>query len=144
MVEYSGKYYCRLLTPTGIVFEDRVGSVILPCHDGMAGILRNHCPMLCKLGEGILYIQQIDSRDNFACIIEGGFARISENNLTILAYDVVNFEQMDPSQRDELVMQARQQLTASEYISRQRQLLFSNTKARLIVKLAKLHGLVPA
>ena len=55
----SGVFRCVLMTPEGKVFDCRPGQIILPAHDGLIGILRNHAPMLCELGSGILEVRDI-------------------------------------------------------------------------------------
>ena len=143
MVGFSfGKFRIVLLTPKSKLLDARVGSVIVPAHDGQMGILRNHCPTLAKLGFGILQVHEIADRPDAYFIVEGGFVRISENHVTVLAYDVTTFEGKSPKQVDEMVSHARSVTAGQEYIRSQQEAI-DLRKAKFIVQMAELTETVP-
>ena len=137
----KGTFRCVLLTPSARLLDCRAGSVILPGHDGLVGILRNHAPMLCKLGTGIMEVRNIADRADAYFLIEGGFFRVSENFLTILAYEVTTFEGMDPAEAESIVAKARETVVGGAYISRQLGQV-DIEKARLITKLGRLAQII--
>lgn len=70
---------------------------MIPTHDGQMGVLRNHMPMLGKLGLGIMQVCDIVYErgrpgDDEFFLINGGFFRVGENNMTVLAYDIDTFK----------------------------------------------------
>ena len=111
-----GTFRFVLQTPTAKLLNCRVGSLILPSSDGQMGVLRNHIPMLGELGLGVMQVKDIIYEkgrpgDDKLFIIDGGFFRISENNVTVLAYDVETFEGMEMDQIKEMVAKAKELIT---------------------------------
>ncbi|MEN6307744.1 MAG: ATP synthase F1 subunit epsilon [Anaerohalosphaeraceae bacterium] len=128
-----------LLTPRAKLQDCRAGSVIIPCSDGERGILRNHCPLLTGLNLGIMQVQGIPDRDSAYYVIEGGFARFSENHLTVLAYDAVTFENLDADKIKQVISQAQGVVAGQEYIKTQLQKV-NMARSRLILRMAELAG----
>jgi len=135
-----GAFKVTLLTPESKLLECRARSVIMPSHDGSIGIQRNHCPMLCELGTGIVEVKNIHDRDNAYFLIDSGFARISLNNLTILAYDVTTFDGMEIERAQDIVAQARETVETKGFFVSIKDERIDQEKARMIVKLASLSG----
>ena len=132
-----GKFRIVLLTPKAKLLECRCGSVVLPAHDGQLGILRNHCPMLAELGFGIMQVREIVDRPDAFYILNGGFVRVSENHVTVLAYDVTTFEGMPPEAVEHLVAEARTALAGQDYIRTQQEVLDHKTAA-FVVQMAEM------
>ena len=132
-----GKFRVVLLTPKAKLLEERVGSLVLPVHDGQMGILRNHCPMLAELGFGIMQIREIANRPDAFYIIEGGFVRVSENHVTVLAYDVTTFEGKDTKTVESMVSHAQSVVTGQAYIRTQQDSI-NQTLAKYIVQMAQM------
>jgi F-type H+-transporting ATPase subunit epsilon len=132
-----GKFRIVLLTPKAKLLDCRCGSVVLPAHDGQLGILRNHCPLLSKLGFGVMQVHEIPDRLDAFFIIDGGFVRISENHVTVLAYDVTTFEGQDPKAVETMISHARSVVAGQEYIRTQHEAI-DLKKAKFIVHMAEL------
>jgi F0F1-type ATP synthase epsilon subunit len=71
--------------------------VVFPAHDGKVGILSGHIPMLCKLDGGVMKIAgvppDVDTPPQVTSVlIEGGFALLAANVLTIMAFDAVSLD----------------------------------------------------
>ena len=139
----AGKFRCIIQTPTGSLLDCRCGLVVLPAHDGMRGILRNHAPMLLSLSMGIVEVKDVAGRQNAFFLVNGGFARISENNLAILTDDVTTFEGMDEKQIEDTVAKAKSLVVAGAYITTQTGEEANIERARLIAKMARLASLDP-
>lgn len=132
-----GKFRVVLLTPRAKLLDVRAGSVIVPAHDGQMGILRNHCPTLSELGLGIMQVHEIVDHPDAYYGIDGGFVRVSENHVTVLAYDVVTFEGKDPKTVESMVSHAQSVVAGQEYIRTQQEAI-DLKKAKLIVRMAEL------
>ncbi|MHC5082394.1 MAG: ATP synthase F1 subunit epsilon [Planctomycetota bacterium] len=130
-----GKFKVVLMTPKAKLLDHRVGSLVLPVHDGQLGILRNHCPMLSELGFGILQVREMVDRPDAFYVIDGGFVRASENHVTVLAYDVTTFEGLDKKETEEMVSHAHSVVAGQEYI-RSQQDAMDLKKAKFIVQMA--------
>ena len=139
MVGFShGKFRVVLLTPKAKLLDARVGSLVLPAHDGQMGVLRNHCPILSELGFGIMQVREIADRPKDAFyIIEGGFVRASENHVTVLAYDVTTFEGKDPEQVESMVSHAQSVVAGQDYIRTQQEAI-DQKMAKYIVRMAEM------
>ena len=77
-----GTFQCYVVTPERAVLECDAKSVVLPAWDGEVGILRNRAPLVCRLGIGELRVETPSERHTL--FLDGGFAEMSENRLTIL------------------------------------------------------------
>ena len=142
MVELShGTFRIILQTPQGTSLDCRASGLVLPTHDGSWGIMRNHCPLLCKLGMGIMKITGIQSEPDAYFFLNGGFARVGENNISVLSEEVISFQQMQADEANELHRRARALVAGSEYIRTQTQEQMSPKKAQILVKLAEMSGL---
>ncbi|MCK5001000.1 MAG: ATP synthase F1 subunit epsilon [Anaerohalosphaera sp.] len=141
MVSLSvGTFKCVLMTPEGTLLDCKASAVTLPGHDGSLGILRNHAPMLCKLGLGIMVVRGVvDSNDSYY-LLEGGFARVSQNSLTVLAYDAISLQGMAEDKARDTLARANEIVVGNAYIRRQKGQEFSSEKARLLVKMAEMSG----
>ncbi|MCI0498249.1 MAG: ATP synthase F1 subunit epsilon [Planctomycetales bacterium] len=138
MVGFShGKFRVMLLTPKAKLLDVRAGSVVVPAHDGQMGILRNHSPLLAKLGFGIMQVHEIVERPDAWYIIEGGFVRVSENHVTVLAYDVTTFEGKNEKEVERMISHAQSVVAGQEYIRSQQQAI-DQRKARFIVQMAQM------
>ena len=134
-----GVFRCVLLTPVGKMLDCRAGSVVMPGYDGHIGILRNHAPMLCRLSRGILQVKEIAGRKNAFFLIEGGFARVSENNVTILTDEVTTFEGLQRSEAEHILSKAKAVVVGGAYIQQQIGEV-DVEKARLVVRMSQLSG----
>lgn len=85
----KGSFRCRLVTPTGSLVDDQVSYASIPAWDGLMGVLPGRAPMLGRLGTGELRLDFPDGSKGaggarvFA--VDGGFVRMEQNQLTILA-----------------------------------------------------------
>ncbi len=136
-----GVFRCVLLTPGAKLLDCKAGALVLPAHDGQIGILRNHAPMLCKLGVGIMQVRNIAGREDAFFLIDGGFARVSENFVTVLADEVTTFEGAEREEAEAVAAKARQIVVGGAYIRRQMGEV-DVEKARLVVKLARLASFI--
>lgn len=115
----SGTFQCSVVTPERAVLECEAKFVTLPAWDGEIGILRNRAPLVCRLGIGELRVETPSEKHSL--FLDGGFAEMSDNRLTILTSaaklpDELTQAEIDASLeaardievRDELSYKARQ------------------------------------
>jgi F0F1-type ATP synthase epsilon subunit len=91
-------FRCRLITPEAQVLDEPAVSAVIPCWDGMLGVLPHRAAMVSELGTGELRIDFADrgsarggSRSFF---ISDGFVQMLNNSLTILAANAVGAEHL--------------------------------------------------
>ncbi len=138
-----GTFHITLLTPRAKLLDCKAGSVVLPFEDGQWGIMRNHCPVLAKLGQGVMQVREIPDRGDAFYIVEGGFVRVSENHATVLAYDVLTFEDMPKDRVQEIISKAKGVMVGKDYISTQLQQV-DYRRSQLIVRMAELAEILKA
>ncbi len=89
-------FRCTVITPERQVLDTEATFLAFPAHDGEIGILRDRAPLLCKLGAGVLRIEAAPR--NLRVFIDGGFAQVLENQVTILAEQAVPTDEIDVEQ----------------------------------------------
>lgn len=105
MTQYAKPFDCEVITPDGHVFSGQAVSVTLPAADGALGVLAERRAMAVKLGAGILLIQQSGGEEEF--FLAGGFARMRDNILTILAEQCIEQEKLNAEQAWEEIQRAK-------------------------------------
>jgi len=90
-------FQCVVVSPLGKLLDCMATSVVFPAHDGKVGILYGHIPMFCKLDGGVMKItgvpQDVDTLPQIISLsIQGGFALLAANVLTIMAFDAASLE----------------------------------------------------
>ncbi len=98
----DGPIECSVITPEEKVLEARVSSVVIPAHDGQIGVLKNRAPLLCELGIGVL---RVDSERYY---VDGGFAQVLDNRVTILTERAAAAGQIDRAEAAKALSQAEQ------------------------------------
>jgi len=78
----SDLFHCSVITPERSVLDCEARFVSFPAHDGEVGILKNRAPLVCKLGIGTLRVEAAEGTQ--LLFMDGGFAQMLENRLTIL------------------------------------------------------------
>jgi len=77
-------FHCSLVTPEESVLEVDVTYADVPVHDGQMGFMANHAPLLAEIGRGTLTLTLADHTKR-AFRLEGGFAQMNANRLTLLS-----------------------------------------------------------
>ena len=84
----------RIVTPTRLLFDERVREITAPGTLGEFGVLPNHIAFLTSLEIGTLRYRAEDEPQRIA--IRGGFAEVADNVMTVLAEDAAFPEDVDP------------------------------------------------
>ena len=81
-----------VITPEQQVLEEIADEVVIPVHDGELGVLNLRAPLMCELGIGQLrYTRGAEPRRVF---IDGGFAQVLNNRVTVLTSRALPAEQI--------------------------------------------------
>lgn len=137
----SEKFQCVVIAPRGRLLDCETASVVFPAHDGQVGIWRNHMPMLCKLGLGIMTVESVpfDSQllpEHIFLLIDGGFAQVNNNLLTIIAQDAISLHGLEPEKFEKILEKARNKLAHSAYTLHQQN--HEKRKISFLTKLAEI------
>nr|YP_009334667.1 ATP synthase CF1 epsilon subunit [Camassia scilloides]YP_009334750.1 ATP synthase CF1 epsilon subunit [Chlorogalum pomeridianum]AEX93607.1 ATP synthase CF1 epsilon chain [Camassia scilloides]APO11560.1 ATP synthase CF1 epsilon subunit [Camassia scilloides]APO11643.1 ATP synthase CF1 epsilon subunit [Chlorogalum pomeridianum] len=85
-----------VLTPNRIIWDSEVKEIILSTNSGQIGVLPNHAPIATAVDIGLLRIRLNDQW--LTVVLMGGFARISNNEITILGNDAEMSTDIDPQE----------------------------------------------
>lgn len=88
-----------------------------------------------------MQVRGIHDRPDVFYVLEGGFARFSENNLTVLAYDAITFDGLASDKVQEMISRAKSAVLSQELIKSQAQRV-DMARNRLIVRMAEIASLV--
>lgn len=81
-----------VVTPEKKVAEALAEAIVIPMHDGELGILPDRAALMCELGVGQMrYTQAGRTRRLY---IDGGFAQVHENTVTVLTSHAVPAEEI--------------------------------------------------
>ena len=85
-----------LVSPERLLFSGQVEHVVAPGTEGEFGVLADHAPFVAMLKPGILSI--LGSGEPQRIVIDGGFAEVGGNTLTVLTNFAAPVDQFDTAQ----------------------------------------------
>nr|YP_010268887.1 ATP synthase CF1 epsilon subunit [Alocasia cucullata]YP_010573945.1 CF1 subunit epsilon [Caladium praetermissum]QVV96603.1 ATP synthase CF1 epsilon subunit [Xanthosoma sagittifolium]UIG88379.1 ATP synthase CF1 epsilon subunit [Alocasia cucullata]UZH93703.1 CF1 subunit epsilon [Caladium praetermissum] len=101
-----------VLTPNRIIWDSEVKEIILSTNSGQIGVLPNHAPIATAVDIGLLRIRLNDQWITVALM--GGFARIGNNEITILGNDAEISTDIDPQEAQQALEKAEANLSKAE------------------------------
>ena len=101
-----------VLTPKRIIWDCEVKEIILSTNSGQIGVLPNHAPIATAVDIGILRIRLNDQWLTMALM--GGFARIGNNEITVLVNDAEKSGDIDPEEAQQTLEIAEAALRKAE------------------------------
>nr|QBC71826.1 ATP synthase CF1 epsilon subunit [Drosera indica] len=101
-----------VLTPNRIVLKSEVEEIILSTNSGQIGVLDNHIPLATAVDIGILKIRLNNQWLTMALM--DGFARIGNNEITILVTEAERGSDIDPQEAQEMLEIAEANLKKAE------------------------------
>lgn len=101
-----------VLTPNRIVYNSEVKEIILPTNSGQIGVLPNHAPIATAVDIGILRIRLNDQW--LTMVLMGGFARIGNNEITVLVNEAESGSDIDPQEAQQTLEKAEAILRKAE------------------------------
>jgi F-type H+-transporting ATPase subunit epsilon len=96
---------CVVVTPERAVLDEPADFVALPMYDGELGVLPGRAPLIGRLGLGELRLRQGSAVRRF--FIEGGFAQVRDNVVTVLTQRAQRAEDINPSAAAQALTQAQ-------------------------------------
>ncbi|MCB1164423.1 MAG: F0F1 ATP synthase subunit epsilon [Candidatus Latescibacteria bacterium] len=84
--------HCKIVAPTGVVFEGEAASLKGPGWEGRFGILPRHAPYLVRLLEGPLLLANESKQPLYSADITGGFLLVARNQCTVLVEGIASGE----------------------------------------------------
>ena len=90
----NNKINFDFVSPEASIVSSEVEMVLIPGIDGDAGILPNHSPFMTTLRQGIVEVT-FEEGNVKRYLVEGGFADITQDKMTILAENSLNLSDSD-------------------------------------------------
>nr|YP_009048581.1 ATP synthase CF1 epsilon chain [Paris verticillata]YP_009142579.1 ATP synthase CF1 epsilon chain [Trillium cuneatum]YP_009163203.1 ATP synthase CF1 epsilon subunit [Trillium maculatum]YP_009163285.1 ATP synthase CF1 epsilon subunit [Trillium tschonoskii]YP_009343870.1 ATP synthase CF1 epsilon chain [Paris quadrifolia]YP_009736628.1 ATP synthase CF1 epsilon subunit [Trillium camschatcense]YP_009736714.1 ATP synthase CF1 epsilon subunit [Paris incompleta]YP_009737484.1 ATP synthase CF1 epsi len=101
-----------VLTPNRIIWDSEVKEIILSTNSGQIGVLPNHAPIATAVDIGLLRIRL--NNQWLTVALMGGFARIGNNEITILGNDAEMSTDIDPQEAQKTLEIAEANLSRAE------------------------------
>lgn len=73
----------EIITPEQIYFSGDVTSVTLPGTSGLFTVWENHAPLISSLAKGKISFVDVKDKQETVLTVDGGFAEISNNVVTV-------------------------------------------------------------
>ena len=118
----SSKLNFDFVSPMSSIFSGEVDSILIPAKEGDAEILPQHAPFMTALRVGVVEIKLTDS-ENLKFLIDGGFADIALDQVTLLAersFDLVKSSKKD---FDKIINDVAKDIEKSEDVREKEDLL---------------------
>jgi F-type H+-transporting ATPase subunit epsilon len=106
----ANTFRCTIVTPTESVLDDEVTYATIPAWDGQQGVMTHQSPMLTKLGIGPLRLDFPEGGSRWF-LIEGGFAQVQNDVLTLLAEKVTSAEKLSMQEAEAELAEANARVT---------------------------------
>ncbi|MGB0716320.1 MAG: ATP synthase F1 subunit epsilon [Phycisphaerae bacterium] len=101
----SKTFHCTVITPEQAALECEAESVVFPAHDGELGVMINRAPLICRMGIGVLRVNSPDGDKKL--FIDGGFAQIVGNKLTLLTEQAMTADDLSAEKVEQTLVEAR-------------------------------------
>jgi F-type H+-transporting ATPase subunit epsilon len=104
--------HCVVVTPERALLDEQADFIALPLYDGELGVLPGRAPLIGRLGFGELRISRGTVTQRF--FIDGGFARVRDNVVTVLTSRAMKAEDIDPAAVERSLEETRTQAVPPE------------------------------
>lgn len=98
----------ELVSPERVVLSIDADEVILPGSEGQMGVLAGHAPVVSTLNPGVITV--VIGNNRRRVLVNGGFAEVRPDQVTVLAEQAQDVDQMSPSAIAAELERARQAL----------------------------------
>ena len=86
-----------LVSPEQLVFNNKVGMIIIPGKEGDIGVLPGHSKLLSSLRSGRVMVYGEDKQLLQSFFVSGGFVEINPEKCIVLADEVFEMSKLDKS-----------------------------------------------
>ena len=117
-----------LVSPENLIFNDDVGTIIVPGKDGDLGVLPGHSQVMSSLRPGRVMVYSEDKNLVKSFFVSGGFAEINPEKCIVLAESVVELNSLDKSSIEKQI----QELGIKESKESEEQLSIAKAKLEAI------------
>jgi F-type H+-transporting ATPase subunit epsilon len=102
------KLHFALVSPERELFNGAVDHVVVPGSEGEFGVSPNHAPVMSVIKPGALKV--FDEGSERRIFVNGGFADVTPEGLTVLAEEAVDLSTVDAAQLEQQLKNAQDDL----------------------------------
>ena len=124
-----------LVTQVKKILEQEAGYLRLRTSEGDIGILPNHAPFVAELSMGKMEIESPNKDRRNIYFLSGGFLEISNNQVTIIADEILPIEEIDIENEQTQVEELKKELEKLEIDEEKKKL-----QKKLKISLAKIEA----
>lgn len=100
----------RLVSLSGLKFDDEAYEILLPTLEGQIGVLGRHMPLVSVVSTGVISVRRKsndpdDFMERFA--VSGGVIEVSNNVLTVLVDDADHAEEINEAEAQKAIERAQ-------------------------------------
>jgi len=118
-----------VVTPEKTAIDEQADSVILPLFDGSYGILKNHAPMIGRLGFGELKFSVGGRQENY--YVDGGFVQVADNVVSVLTGRALPVKDIDVKAAESALAEAEKMKAGTAELAEIRQRSIAQAKAQI-------------
>lgn len=104
----ADKLNFALVSPERELFHGEVDQVVVPGVEGEFGVLPDHAPVMSVIKPGALRI--FNDGDERRVFVNGGFADVTPEGLTVLAEEAVDLADIEPAKLEQDMKNAQEDL----------------------------------
>jgi F-type H+-transporting ATPase subunit epsilon len=104
----ADKLHFALVSPEREMFNGEVDHVVVPGSEGEFGVMPNHAPVMSVIKPGALRV--IDGGVERRIFVNGGFADVTPEGLTVLAEEAIDVADIDAAELDQQLKNAQEDL----------------------------------
>ena len=108
----SEKFNLEIISPDQISFNSEVEEVVIPAHEGIMTILKNHISLITFLRPG--FIEIVTDNKNKKFYVEDGTVEFFNNRLLILSSFSIQIEQLSKETAEKMIESSKVLLQNSE------------------------------
>lgn len=102
----ADKFHFALVSPEREVFHGEVEHVVVPGAEGEFGVSPNHAPAMSVIKPGALRV--FNEGQERRIFVNGGFADVTPEGLTVLAEEAVDLAEIDPAALEQAIRNAQE------------------------------------
>ena len=104
----ADKLHFALVSPERELFNGEVDHVVVPGSEGEFGVSPNHAPVMSVIKPGALKVMNDGTERRI--FVNGGFADVTPEGLSVLAEEAVDLAEIDPAKLDQDLKNAQEDL----------------------------------
>lgn len=98
-----------LVSPEKLLLSDEYEMVVVPGAEGDFAVMAGHTPLTSSLRPGVIAIYEGDAEKD-RIFVNGGFAQIAEDKLTVLAEEAIHVADLDRSDLEQRIQDASEDI----------------------------------